>query len=114
MLREMITLLESFAAFVASEGSFPSVYSLVLLQIRRRSGGEVALVTLEWLLSSMCPHVPFQVARGKASIAALVTIVWLFSSMLNPHVVFQVASCDAGKLANCANVKFFSRTGSLV
>ena len=114
MSLEIATLIERFATFVASEGSFPSVYSLVPLQIRSRSGGEVALVTLEWLLSSMCPHVPFHVARGKASIAALVTIVWLFSSMLNPHVMFQVASCDAGKLANCATVKFFSRMGSLV
>ena len=61
MLREMIFLLESFATFVASEGSFPSVYSLVLLQVTRSFGGKVALVTLEWLLSSMCPHVPFHV-----------------------------------------------------
>ena len=114
MSLEIATLLERFATFVASEGSFPSVYSLVPLQVTRRNAGKVALVTLEWLLSSMCPHVPFHVARGKASIAALVTIVWLFSSMLNPHVMFQVASCDAGKLANCATVKFFSRTGSLV
>ena len=114
MLLEMTLLLESFATLVASEGSFPSVYSLVLLQLTRSSGGEVALVTLEWLLSSMCPHVPFHVARGKASIAALVTIVWLFSSMLNPHVMFQMTSCDAGKPANCATVKFFSRMGLFV
>ena len=71
----MIRLLESFATSVASEGSFPSVFSLVPLQITRRSGSEVALVTLEWLLSSMCPHVTFHATGGIASIAALVTLV---------------------------------------
>ena len=76
-------------AFVALEGSLPSVLSLVQLQITKRSGGEVALFTLEWLLSSMLsPHVTFQIARGGASIAALVTVVCLFSDMLNPHVMF--------------------------
>ena len=100
MPREIILLLESFATFVASEGSFPSVFSLVPLQITRRSGGVVALVTLEWLLSTMCPHVSFQIARGNANISAPVTLVWLFSCMLNPHASFQITSCDAGKLAN--------------
>ena len=75
MLLEIAILLERFATFVASEGSFPSVYSLVPLQTRSRSGGKVALVTLEWLLSTMCPHVQFHVARVKASIATLVTLV---------------------------------------
>ena len=75
MPRKMILLLESFATFVAFKGSFPSVLSLVQLQVPRSSGGIVALVTLKWLLSSMCPHVLFHVARVKASIAALVTLV---------------------------------------
>ena len=109
MPREMLLLLESFAAFFAFERSFPSVCSLVPLQVTRSFGGVVALVTLEWLLSSMCPHVPFYVTRGSASIAALVTLEWLFSSMLYPHVMIQIARCDAGKLANCAPVKFFSK-----
>ena len=61
MRRKMVLPFERFAAFVTLEGSLPSVFSLVPLQITRRSGGEVALVTLEWLLSSMCPHVPFHV-----------------------------------------------------
>ena len=100
---------ERFAAFFALEGSLPSVLSLVPLQITIRSRGEVALVTLEWLLSTMCPHVCFQIERGNASKAALVTLVWLFSGMLKPHVLFHMTSCDAGKLANCATVKFFSR-----
>ena len=109
MLREMIHLLESLATFFSFERSFPSVYSLVLLQITRRSGGVVALVTLKWFLSRMCPHVLFHVTWGNASIAALVTLVWLFFSMLNSHLAFKITSCDAGKLANCATVKFFSR-----
>ena len=87
MLREMIRLLESFATSVASEGSFPSVFSLVPLQITRRSGGVVALVTLEWLLSTMCPRVLFHVARRNASITAMVTLVQLFFSMLKPRVL---------------------------
>ena len=114
MRRKMVLPFERFAAFVTLEGSLPSVFSLVPLQITRRSGGEVALVTLEWLLPSMCPHVTFHATGGIASIAALVTLVCLFSSMLNPHVSFHVASCDAGKLANCATVKFFSRVRTFV
>ena len=109
MFLQQVLPSERFAAFVALEGSLPSVFSLVQLQITKRSGGEVALFTLEWLLSSMCPHVCFQITRGNASIAALLTLVWLFSSMLHPYVAFKIASCDAGKLANCATVKFFSR-----
>ena len=106
---------ERFAAFFALEGSLPSVLSLMLLQITRTCRGKVALVSLEWLLSNMLsPHVTFQIARGGASIAALVTLVWLFFSMLNPHVAFKITSCDAGKLANCATVNFFSRVGPFV
>ena len=80
----------------------------------RRSGGINALVTLEWLLSSMCHHVPFHVARRHVNITTPVTLLWLFSCVLNPHVLFQVACCDAGKLANCATVKFFSRVHTFV
>ena len=61
MSLEIATLLERFATFVASEGSFPSVYSLVLLQLTRSYGGEAALATLERFLSSMCHHVTFHV-----------------------------------------------------
>ena len=85
---EMILLLESFATFVAFEGSFHSVLFLVLLQITRSSGGIVALVTLEWPLSTMCPHVCFQFSRRHANITAPVTLVCLFSSMLKPYVAF--------------------------
>ena len=114
MFLQLVLPSEHFAAFFALEGSLPSVLSFVLLQITRRSGGEVALVTLEWLLSSMCLHVPFQIVRGSASITAPVTLVLLFSCMLRPNVAFQMTSCDAGKLANCATVKFFSRVGPFV
>ena len=114
MPREIFLLLESFATFFASEGSFPSVFSLVLLKMTRRNGGVNALATLEWLLPSMCPHVRFHVIRGNASIAALVTLEWLFSCVLKPHVAFQITSCDAGKLAKCATVQFFSRVGFFV
>ena len=75
MRRKMVLPFERFAAFVTLEGSLHSVLSLVLLQITTRSRGEVALFTLEWLLSSMCPHVCFQITRGNASIAALLTLV---------------------------------------
>ena len=87
MPREIFLLLESFAAFFAFERSFPSVCSLVPLQVTRSFGGVVALVTLEWLLSTMCPRVLFHVARRNASITALVTPVQLFFSMLKPRVL---------------------------
>ena len=76
----------SFAAFVALERSQPRVRPNVLLQITRGSASEVALVTLEWLFSSVHTH----------------------------HVMFQISSCNAGKLACCASVRLFFRVGSFV
>ena len=73
-------------AFVAPERLFPSVRPHVAPQITRRSAGEVALVTLEWLFSCVLPH----------------------------HVIFQMTRCYAGKLAHCASVRLFPRVGPFV
>ena len=76
----------SFAAFVALERLLPGVRSNVALQMTRRSASVIALVTLEWLFSSVHPH----------------------------HVNFQFISCNAGKLAPCASVRLFTRVGPFV
>ena len=72
------------------------------------------LVALERLLPSVCYHVALQVTRRGASVVALVTLVWLFSCVLPHHVNFQIASCNAGKLAHCASVRLFPRVGPFV
>ena len=74
----------------------------------------VALVALERLLPSVRYHVLLQVTRRGAGVVALVTLVWLFSCVLPHHVIFQIFSCNAGKLAHCASVRLFSRVGSFV
>ena len=45
---------------------------------------------------------------------ALVTFEWLFSCVVPHHVIFQMTSCNAGKLAHCASVMLFARVGSFV
>ena len=72
-----------------------------------------ALVALERLLPSVCHHVLLQSTRS-ASEVALVTLVWLFSCMVPHHVSFQIISLNAGILAHCAPVRFFTRVGSFV
>ena len=86
MFRQLVFPCESFATFVALERSLPRVRSNVLLQITRRSASIVALVALERLLSCVVPH----------------------------HVIFQMTTCNAGKLARCASVRLFPRMGSFV
>ena len=76
----------SFAAFVALERLFPRVRSNVAPQVTRRRASVIALVTFEGLFSSVHPH----------------------------HVLFQVTTCNAGKLARCASVRLFLRVGSFV
>ena len=86
MFCEVVHLAVSFAAFVAPERLFPTVRPHVLWQLTRRSASEVALVTLVGFFSCMLPH----------------------------HVIFQITSCNGGKLAHCASVRLFSRMGSFV
>ena len=81
MLCEFSLLFVSFAASVALERPLPRVLPHVALQLTRRRGSKVALVTLERLLSCVHPH----------------------------HVIFQLTSCNAGKLASCASLRLFPR-----
>ena len=86
MFCEVILSFVSLAASVAPERSPARVRPHVALQLTRTHGSEVALVTLEGLFSSVHPH----------------------------HVLFQVTTCNAGKLASCASVRLFLRVGSFV
>ena len=65
----------------------------------------VALVALERLFPSVRPHVALQMTGRNACEVALVTLVWLFSCVHPHHVLFQIASCNAGILAQCASVR---------
>ena len=74
----------------------------------------VALVALERLFPSVRPHVTLQITRRSGSIVALVTPVWLFSCMLPHNVNFQMTSLNAGILTHCASVRLFPRVGPFV
>ena len=85
--------------------------------VRQVSLGRVcfaASVALERLLPRVRPHVLLQVTRRSASIIALVTLERLFSCVIPHHMLFQITSCNAGKLARCASVRLFPRMGSFV
>ena len=86
MFRQTSLVLVSFAASVALERLRPHVGPRVTLQLTRRNASVVALVTLERLFSRVVPH----------------------------HVIFQLTSCNAGKLTRCASVRLFPRVGSFV
>ena len=73
-----------------------------------------AFVALERFLPCVRNHVLLQLARRSASVVALVTLVWLFSCVLPHHVIFQLKSCNAGKVAQCASVRLFPRVGPFV
>ena len=73
-----------------------------------------ASVALERLLPRVRPHVALQITRLSESIIALVTLERLFSCVHPHHVIFQLTSCNAGKLARCAYVRLFPRVGPFV
>ena len=59
----------------------------------------LALVALEWSLTSVRPRVTLQITRLGASKVALVTLERLLSCMHPHYVEFQTTSCNAGILA---------------
>ena len=71
-------------------------------------------VTIERLIPSVYYHVALQMTKRGTSVVALVTLEGLFSCMLPHHVLFQMASSNAGILAHCASVRFFARVGPFV
>ena len=73
-----------------------------------------AFVTLESFFTSVRLHVALQITRSGTSVIALAALVWLFSCVLPHHVIFQIFSCNAGKLAHCASVRLFPRVGAFV
>ena len=73
-----------------------------------------ASVALETPLPSVRLHVALKITRRNASIVALVTLVGLFPCVDPHHVIFQMASCNAEKLAHCASVRLFPRVGPFV
>ena len=73
-----------------------------------------ALVALERLLPRVRPHVLLQITRRNASVIALVTLEWLFPCVHPHHVIFQLTSFNAGKLARCASLRLFFRVGPFV
>ena len=73
-----------------------------------------ASVALETPLPSVRLHVALKITRRNASIVALVTLVGLFPCMDPHHVIFQMTSCNAEKLASCASVRLFPRVGPFV
>ena len=77
---------------------FLSVNEEVGLQTVISAKWFVALWTIE-PLARVRLHVALQMTRRSASIIALVTLEWLFSCVHPHHVIFQLTSMNAGKLA---------------
>ena len=73
-----------------------------------------ALVALERFHPRVRPNVALKMTRRSASVVTLVTLERLFSCVDPHHVIFQLTSCNAGKLARCAYVRLFPRVGPFV
>ena len=71
MASKVLGLLAGVAALTTSVWFFPSMNALVCNQITDLSGRVVALITLEWFLSRMGPHV---VLKNKSLRASEVTL----------------------------------------
>ena len=107
-------ILSFFSLFYEFQSDLCHVYSGMFCEIRLFLVSFVALVALEWLFHSVRPHVALQMARSNACLVALVTLFWLFACMLPHHVIFQMTSSNAGKLAHCTSVRLFPRVGPFV
>ena len=122
MFCETSLFLVSFVAFVAPDLShfYQNQYYLGHVSSEMFCEGLfafvcfAALVALERLFPTVRPHVALQITRRRASVVALVTLVWLYSCVLAHHVNIQLVSCNAGKLAHCASVRFFPRVSPFV
>ena len=64
-----------------------------------------AFSALEWLFPCVCPHVAFQMTRCHTSVVAVVTFEWLFSSMLPHNVLFHIYI--AAEITHCAFIFHF-------
>ena len=94
-------LLSFVSLFYVFQSGLCHVYSGMFCERRLFLVSLVALVALERLFPAVHHHVALQLNRRDASVVALVTFVWLFSCMLPHHVIFQMTSSNAGKLAHC-------------
>ena len=83
-------------------------------EMRIRFVSFLALVALEWSRHHVRSRVGFQIARLDASKVALVTFERPLSCVLLHHVIFQMTSCNARKLAHCASLWLFTRVCLLV
>ena len=90
------------------------MHSEMFCQLPLSSKSFTAFIAPERLFPSVRYHVALQMARRSASVVALVTLMWLFSCMLPHHVIFQMTSLNAGKLAHCTSVRLFPRVGPFV
>ena len=89
--------------------NYAMLCELTLLPVRF-----AASIAPERLLSTVRHRVALQITGRCASVIALVTLVWLFSCVVPHCVIFQMTSCNTGKLAHCASVGLFPRVGSFV
>ena len=74
----------------------------------------VAIIAFEILLLSVTYFVAFQITRWSRAEGALVTVEWLFSSLCTPHVHCHVDFLDTWQFTLWTFVRLFSRVGHLM
>ena len=71
--------------------------------------GSITLVALEWSFQGVRLHMTLQDARTSTSVVALVALERLLCCVHPHHVNFQITSCNARIIAQCATLWLFTR-----
>ena len=93
-------MFERFVTFTAFERPFLCVDSTMSFEDVVVFEGFFTFTALERSFRCVSTHVALQMPRGDTTVVALVTFEWLFSSMIPHHVLFQM--CVAAEVAHSA------------
>ena len=97
---EDVVVFEGFFTFTALERSFLCMDSAMSFEYVVVLEGFFTFTALERPFLCVPTHVALQMPRGDTTVVALVTFEWLFSSVLPHRVVFQI--CVAAEVAQSA------------
>ena len=102
---EDTVVFERFVTFTALERPFLCVDSTMSFEDVVVCEGFFTFTALERPFLCVPTHVALQMPRGDTTVVALVTFEWLFSSVIPHHVLFEI--CLAAEVAQSAFISHF-------
>ena len=98
-------MFEGFFTFTALKMPFLCMDSAMSFEYVVVLEGFFTFTALERSFLCVSTHVALQMPRGDTTVVALVTFEWLFSSVIPHHVLFQM--CLAAEVAQSAFISHF-------